>query len=87
MDASGIDSGVRVSFLSNLIIIGVNMKLIDYIQKHYNGNKRKFAIDNNMMAQTVTPMINKGYYHVIDGYLCMLKTELKINEGKENANN
>ena len=63
------------------------MKLIDYIQKHYNGNKRQFAIDNSMKAQQVTPMISKGYYHVVDGYLCTMKTKLKINEGSENANN
>ena len=57
------------------------MKLIDYIQKHYQGNKRSFALDNNMTAQQVTPMINKGYYHVINGYLVMMKTKLKIHEG------
>lgn len=56
------------------------MKLIDYIQKHYNGNKRQFALDNDMTAQQVTPMIKKGHYHVVDGYLCILKTKLKINE-------
>jgi hypothetical protein len=53
------------------------MKLIDYIKDNYNGNKRAFATDNDMTAQQVTPMINKGYYHVIDGYLCIMKKKLK----------
>lgn len=53
------------------------MKLIDYIKNHYQGNKRAFAIDNGMTAQQVTPMIKKGYYHVIDGYLCIMKKKLK----------
>ena len=56
------------------------MKLLSYIKKHYNGNKRAFAIDNNMTAQQITPMINKGDYHVIDGFLCQLKKQLKIKE-------
>lgn len=58
------------------------MKLIDYIEKHYNGNKRQFALDNGMTAQQVTPMIKLGYYQVVDGYLCMFKNKLKIIEGE-----
>jgi len=54
------------------------MKLTEYIEKHYNGNKRAFALDNGMTAQQVTPMINKGNYHVIDGYLCQMKKKMII---------
>lgn len=53
------------------------MKLIEHIEKHYNGNKAAFAKANGMTPQQVTPMINKGYYHVVDGYLCTLKKKVK----------
>lgn len=58
------------------------MKLTDYIQKHYNGNKTAFANDNNTTKQAVWGMEKKGYYHVVNGYLVMMKTKLKIHEGE-----
>ena len=56
------------------------MKLIDYIEKHYNGNKRQFALDNGMKPQQLSPMIKNKKHHVIEGHLCIFKTKLKVSE-------
>mgnify|MGYP003642482705 FL=1 len=42
------------------------MKLIDYINKNYNGVVLRFANDNGMKRQQVEQCIRKGYYYVID---------------------
>ena len=53
------------------------MTLTDYINTYYNGNKRQFAIANNMKANQVTPMTKvEGQYHVIDGRIFIKKRKL-----------
>lgn len=53
------------------------MKLKDYIIENYNGNKAAFAKANGMTPQQVTPMINRGNYHIIDDYLVQMKKKVK----------
>ncbi len=42
------------------------MKLINYINQHYNGVVLQFAEANNMKRQQVEQCLSKGYYYVIE---------------------
>lgn len=55
------------------------MKLIDYIDKYYGGNKSEFARVNDVLPQAITKWIAGGYI-VIDGVLYSPRRELKEKE-------
>lgn len=55
------------------------MKLIDYIDKYYGGNKSEFARVNDVLPQAITKWI-AGDYIVIDGVLYSPRRELKEKE-------
>lgn len=52
------------------------MELIDFIQKHYGGNKAAFAKAQGVQPQQVTQWINKGFI-VVGGVLYSPRRELK----------
>lgn len=56
-----------------------NMKLIDYISKHYS-SVTAFAENNGMKRQQAAECVNKGYYHVIEigGELMLVMAKRKI---------
>ncbi|MDL4446319.1 hypothetical protein [Klebsiella michiganensis] len=58
------------------------MKLIDYIDKYYGGNKSEFARVNDVLPQAITKWI-AGDYIVIDGVLYSPRRELKEKELKK----
>lgn len=53
------------------------MKLIKYIEQHYNGNKTAFAVTNNTTKQAIYAMIKKDTYYVYDGMLVIKRYDLK----------
>ena len=53
------------------------MKLSDYINKHYNGNKSAFALAHNMTKQKVWAMVKNGNYYVYDGMLLLMRKEIE----------
>ena len=57
------------------------MKLTEYIDKYYGGNKSDFARANDVNPQQVTKWIN-GNYVVIDGFLYSPRRELVPKEIK-----
>lgn len=57
------------------------MKLTEYIEEYYAGNKAEFARDNDVIPQHVTKWVN-GDYIVIDGKLYSPRRELKVKELK-----
>lgn len=57
------------------------MKLTEYIDKYYGGNKSEFARANGVMPQQVNNWIN-GNYVVIDGFLYSPRRELAPKEIK-----
>lgn len=57
------------------------MKLIDYINKNYGGNKSEFARSQDVLPQMVNKWLN-GDYIVIDGVLYSPRRELKEKELK-----
>ncbi|WP_419057413.1 hypothetical protein [Kluyvera georgiana] len=58
------------------------MKLIEYIEKYYSGNKSEFARANEVLPQHVNKWLN-GDYIVIDGVLYSPRRELKEKELKK----
>ncbi|HDG1101530.1 TPA: hypothetical protein PCY80_000297 [Klebsiella aerogenes] len=58
------------------------MKLIEYIDKNYGGNKSEFARSQGVLPQMVNKWIN-GDYIVIDGVLYSPRREIKAKELKK----
>ncbi|MGG8042492.1 helix-turn-helix domain-containing protein [Klebsiella aerogenes] len=58
------------------------MKLTEYIDKYYGGNKSEFARENGVMPQQVNNWVN-GDYIVIAGVLYSPRRELKAKEIKK----
>ena len=53
------------------------MKLSDYIDNHYGGNKAAFARANGVLAQQVTQWVNNDFI-VVDDTLYSPRRELKV---------
>lgn len=58
------------------------MKLTEYIEKYYSGNKAEFARDNDVIPQHVTKWV-KGGYIVVDGIIYSPRREVKAKELKK----
>ena len=52
------------------------MKLSDYINEHYNGNKTAFANDASTTKQAIWAMVKNGNYYVYDGMLLLMRKEI-----------
>lgn len=53
------------------------MKLIDYIDKHYAGNKSAFARANGLAKQALTDMMKRDYI-IINNNLYLKRRELLL---------
>lgn len=58
------------------------MKLTEYIEEYFDGNKAEFARVNEVTPQHVTKWVN-GEYIVVDGKLYSPRRELKVKELKK----
>ena len=58
------------------------MKLTEYIEKYFDGNKAAFAKSEGVLAPQVHQWIDKGFI-VIDGVLYSPRRELKVKELKK----
>lgn len=58
---------------------GETMKLIKYIEKHYDGNQKAFAASQGVKPQQVTQWLKKDFI-VIDGLLYSPRRELEYPE-------
>lgn len=52
------------------------MKLVKYIENHYNGNVSAFASANSIAQPQVWRMVSKGAHYVFDGELYQVKRKL-----------
>ena len=59
------------------------MKLIDYIEKYYAGNKSAFARAEGKKPQRVSEMLHDYDYIVIDGRLWLGREKLKQDNNDE----